>query len=101
MVKILKGDVPAILSSRVSHKEQHNLCLGRDAGVVGIDNEDTKHDYDEVPIYLWNDRLMHPWLSFEWPDDIINGFINKRLFKAAYMLRNKLVLPWWNRNVLR
>jgi hypothetical protein len=39
MVQILKGNVPAILSSRVSQKEQHDFCLGRDAGVVGIEDE--------------------------------------------------------------
>jgi hypothetical protein len=59
-VKLFKGDVPSILSSGVSAKEQKDLRLGRDTGNSAVENEATKHDDAEVPIYLWNDRMTRP-----------------------------------------
>jgi hypothetical protein len=54
-MKLLKGDVPPILSSGVSAKKQK--------GSSAVENEATKNDDTEVPIYLWNDRLTRPWRS--------------------------------------
>jgi hypothetical protein len=100
-VQMIKGDMPAILCLRVSQMEQPDLCLGRDAGVVGIENEATKNDDAEVPIHLWNDWQTRPWRSLAVPDDIIDEDLNKKLCKAAYTIRNKFVLPWWKKNVRR
>jgi hypothetical protein len=98
-VKILKGNVPSILSSRVSQAEISDLCLGRSAEVVGIENEATKkHDDTDVPIYLRNDRLTRPWRSLAGSEDIIDEELNEKLYKAADTIRNKFVLPCWKKN---
>jgi hypothetical protein len=101
-VQMLKVNVPVvILSSRVSHTEQSDLFLGRYAEVVGIKNEATKHDDAEVPIHLWNDLLTRLWRSLEGSDDSIDEELNVKLHKAADTIRNKLVLPFWKKNVMR
>jgi hypothetical protein len=73
---MLKGNVPDILYSRVSQNEQSDLCLGRSAGVVDIENEATKYDDAEVPIHVWNDQLMRPWFNLAGSDDIIDEEMN-------------------------
>jgi hypothetical protein len=98
---LLKGDVPPIISSGVSAKEQKGLRLGRDTGSSAVENEATKHDDAEVPIYLWNDRLTRPWRSLEGPNDTVDVERDKTLYKAADAIRNKFALPWWKQNVLR
>jgi hypothetical protein len=95
------SDVPSILSLRVSQTEQSYLWLGRSAEVVGIENEATNHDYTEVPIHLWNDRLTRPWRSLTGSDDIIDEELNMKLYKEADTIRKKFVLPWWKINVRR
>jgi hypothetical protein len=100
-VQILKGNVPAIMSSRVSQAEQADLCLGRSAEVVVIENEATKHDDADVPICLWNDRLTRPWRSLAGSEDIIDEDLNVKLYKVADTIRNKFVLPCWKKNVRR
>jgi hypothetical protein len=100
-VKLLKGDVPPILSSGVSAKEQNDLRLGRDTGSSAVVNEATTHYDAEVPIYLWNDRLTRPWRILERPNDKVDVERDKTLYKAADAILNKFALPWWKRNVLR
>jgi hypothetical protein len=91
----------AILSSRVSQTDQSDLCLGRSAEVVGIENEATKHDDAEVPIHLWNDRLTRQWRSLAVSDYIIDEELNVKLYSAADMIRNKFVLPCWKKKLRR
>jgi hypothetical protein len=100
-VKLLKGDVPPILSLGVSEKEQKNLRLGCDTGNYEVENKATKHDDAEVATYLWNDPLKRPWRSLEGPNDNVDVERDKTLYKAADAIRNKFVLPWRKRNVLR
>jgi hypothetical protein len=100
-VQILKVNVLYILSSGVSQTEQSDLCLGRSAEVVGIKNETTKHDDAEVPIHLWNDRRTRPWRSLAGPDDIIDEELTVKLYKEAYTISNKSVLPYWKKTVRR
>jgi hypothetical protein len=100
-VKLLKGDVPPILSSGVLYKEQKYLRLGCDTGNSEVENEATKHDDAEVPTYLWNDRPTRPWCSLEGPNDTVDVEGDKKLYKADEAIRNKLSFPWWKRNVLR
>jgi hypothetical protein len=64
--------LPSILSSRVSHTDQSDLCIGRSAEVFGIEHDSNKHDDAEAPIHLWNDRLTRPWRSLAGSDDIID-----------------------------
>jgi hypothetical protein len=71
-VKLLKGDVPPILSSGVSEKEQKDLRIGCNTGNYEVENEATKHDDAEVPTYLWNERLTHLWRSLEGPNDTVD-----------------------------
>jgi hypothetical protein len=98
---MLKGNVPSILSSRVSQAEISDLCLGRSAEVVGIENEATKHDDAYIPIYLWNDRLTRPWRSLAGLEDITDEELNEKLYKVGDTIRNKCVLPCWKKNVMR
>jgi hypothetical protein len=77
------------------------LCLGRDTVSSAVENEATKHDDAEVPIFLWNDRLTLPWRSLEGPNDTVDMERDMTLYKYADAIRNKFALPWWKHNVLR
>jgi hypothetical protein len=98
--KLRKGDVPPILSLGVSAKEQKYLRIGRDTGNSEVENEATKRDEAEVPLYLWNERLTRPWRSLKGPNDTVDVERDKTLHKAVDAIRNKFALPWWKRNVL-
>jgi hypothetical protein len=99
-VTLLKSDIPPILSSGVLAKEQKDLRIGRDTGSSAVENEATKHDDADVPIYLLNDRLTRPWSSLEGPNDTVDVERDKTLYKAADAIRKKFAFPWWKRNVL-
>jgi hypothetical protein len=62
----------SFLRGRLSAKDQKDLRLGRDTGSSTVENEATKHDDAEVPIFLWNDRLARPWRSLEGPNDTVD-----------------------------
>jgi hypothetical protein len=85
----------------VSQADISDLCIVRSAEVVGIENEATKHDDADVPIYLWNDRLTRPWCILEGSEDIIDEELNDKLYKATDTIRNKVVLHCWKKNVRR